>query len=1209
VTAASSGRPEFATNQPEGAQTVADAVAEMIACEAHRPELSLAIASAFFNPGGWQLLAKQLRRVGNVRLLLGAEPQRHTDPVVLRPGSVPARRAAEVALAEALSDQSAALATDRDLTAFTESTRATTADLIGWLRSGTVEVRRYTREFLHGKAYLIDNPALGVIAGSSNFTYAGLAKNRELNLGQYSQTTIDAVRHWFDELWREAESFDLASFYEQQIVPHEPWLVFLRMLWEAYGHQMNADDEAVAADPSLRDLLPFQKDGVGRARRILEKHNGVLIADEVGLGKTYVGGALIKDTVRSRRRVLIVAPKIIRDSVWKPYVDSQHLGGWVDAISYDDLLAERSSEGRRWRLDVARDPEEYSLVVLDEAHTVRNSDTNRAKALVEILKGNPRKEVVLLTATPVNNALRDLHSLMSYFIVHDDEFAEIGIPSLSAHFRAVDKLNPDDLSPEHLFDILDAVAVRRTRRFVRNHYVGQRIDESGATLVFPEPKVRRVDYELAPVIAGFFDTFAHALGADRDVDDPDLFFSGEIPTGGLCSIDSTRLTLAGYTPSRYQLVETDRRQRAAEVTVAGLLRSGLLKRFESSGYAFTSTCRKMAGTLEGLLKLIEGEGMVASGESLRDWMRVDLDDPADLNDWLATADYTTVAEFQLEALVNDIRSDITLLANMADKIESGISNGVDPKVSALTDTLVKVLAEADRDAAHRAAATLEAEPPAEESRDRDDRKVVVFSYFADTVYYLQDNIERILHDDRLAPYRGRVAFVTGSARKTPGHGVEAGSIEQAAAVAGFAPKTAGGKDAEGRLLAEDRYDLLVSSDVLSEGVNLQQAHNIINYDLPWNPMRLVQRHGRVDRIGSDHRFIYLWCFFPDVDLDRLLGLETILERKLAKASKSIGQGAVLPGIAASDDVVFNARNEQVKALAGGDATLFLDGGGALISGEEFRAMLRHAIENESLERRLEELPWGVGSGFSTDDRPPGLVFCARILNRADEPVFRFIPLTQTLLISGQETAESVSLPDDEPLAAHDTTDRTTLDGVPVDIVMDSLTALSMANPPHSDAPANLPADWLTLAYKAWATVQGHIANTWNSGLDTPTSGDSLPAVVREAVQHLLVHSTHRNRDDVDQAVRIYRRGQAARVTSIVRTVLRDDGLTDKGITDRLIELVDELGLTVPESRERRFPIRPEDVHLIAWMAIIPRAESSTTRPDVRPVILSDQNNS
>ena len=145
--------------------------------------------------------------------------------------------------------------------------------------------------------------------------------------------------------------------------------------------------------------------------------------------------------------------------------------------------------------------------------------------------------------------------------------------------------------------------------------------------------------------------------------------------------------------------------------------------------------------------------------------------------------------------------------------------------------------------------------------------------------------------------------------------------------------------------------------MLSEGVNLQQAHNIINYDLPWNPMRLVQRHGRVDRIGSKHSYVYLWCFFPDVGMDRLLNLERILHRKLMKAAKSIGTGQVLPGMAASDDVVFNARRDQIQSLAEGDNALFLGTSGGLIFGEEFRAMLRKAIENESLARKLEAMPW------------------------------------------------------------------------------------------------------------------------------------------------------------------------------------------------------------------------------------------------------------
>ena len=247
-----------------------------------------------------------------------------------------------------------------------------------------------------------------------------------------------------------------------------------------------------------------------------------------------------------------------------------------------------------------------------------------------------------------------------------------------------------------------------------------------------------------PVLAGFFDTFAHALGADRDPDEPDPFYAGEIPAGGLSTLDAARLTLAGYTPSRYRL---DKEYKPYEVQVAGLLRSGLLKRFESSGYAFCATCRKMADTLEGLTSLIQDEGRVASGESLRDWLRIDLDDPASLEEWESTADYDDASEYLTGPLIADISSDVTLLRQMADTVEAGLKPGGDPKVRALADTLIKVIAEAERDASLRAAAALSPDPAEKESRDRDDRKVLVFSYFADTIYYLQDNIDLILDSD------------------------------------------------------------------------------------------------------------------------------------------------------------------------------------------------------------------------------------------------------------------------------------------------------------------------------------------------------------------------------------------------------------------------------------------------------------------------------
>jgi hypothetical protein len=353
-------------------------------------------------------------------------------------------------------------------------------------------------------------------------------------------------------------------------------------------------------------------------------------------------------------------------------------------------------------------------------------------------------------------------------------------------------------------------------------------------------------------------------------------------------------------------------------------------------------------------------------------------------------------------------------------------------------------------------------------------------------------------------------------------------------------------------------------------------------------MRLVQRHGRVDRIGSRHDYVYLWCLFPDIGLNRLLNLEGILHRKLMKAAKSIGTGRVLPGIDTGDDVVFNARREQIESLAGGDNTLLLGTAAGLISGEEFRAVLRKAIENESLARKLEAMPWGIGSGFAASDRPPGYVFCAQILDRADEPAFRYVPLPTALIpqpgapalaaSSGSATVDRIPL---------HVADHPAIEGNPVDIVTDTLTALSAASPPESRAEPVLPDQWTELAYKAWAVAQADIARVWNESLDTTAAAGAVPAPIREEVRHLTLHGAHRTLADVDQAIKTYSRGQATRVTAMVRSVMRDEGLTDRTKTDRLIELIDELDLSAAEARPKRFPVQPPDIHLIAWMAISP----------------------
>src|SRR5690606_27873161 len=198
---------------------------------------------------------------------------------------------------------------DRDLTAFDPATDALIERLVAWLRSDKVEVRRLTNRFLHGKAYIVETGPDGVLAGSSNLTHAGLTSNLELNLGHYQPGVVCEVLDWFDDLWAEAEPYDLAGLYEQRFERYTPYEIYLRMLWERYH------GELVREEPkSGLHLTAFQRDGLYRALDYLERHSGVMIADGVGLGKTYLAGELLRQAVQERRqRALLVAPAALRD--------------------------------------------------------------------------------------------------------------------------------------------------------------------------------------------------------------------------------------------------------------------------------------------------------------------------------------------------------------------------------------------------------------------------------------------------------------------------------------------------------------------------------------------------------------------------------------------------------------------------------------------------------------------------------------------------------------------------------------------------------------------------------------------------------------------------------------------------------------------------------------------------------------------------------
>ena len=1120
-------KPDLAINDQD--RTVADALTGFIdhAATGFVGGATLNIATAYFNVGGYSLLADSLDRLNGVRILLGAEPtppERRRRKLDVEPAKP--ERAAQSRLDRALTDQERDLAIDRDLLGFSFEADYTSKRLVEWLRNGTVQVRRLETGFLHGKAFLVSDNSHGVLAGSSNFTYAGLTSNLELNLGSYSPHVVNQVKEWYQEIWEQASEYDLASLFETRFDPHDPHLVYLRMLWERYGADLQAEAESDPRGGHEIHLTSFQTDGLWRARRILAQRNGVLIADEVGLGKTFLAGELIREaTMERRQRVLVITPATLRDGPWRAFRSEHNLP--MELVSYEEMMADsrlNPSNRAQIKLD-ARDINDYAMVVIDEAHNLRNPATQRAEALRRLLAGSPPKQLLLLTATPVNNSLWDLYHQISYFLRNDAAFADIGIPSMKDHFARAMALNPDDLTPEHLFDVLDAVAVRRTRSFVKTYYPNDTIliDGREEIITFPTPRVLKVSYDFDAVLPGFFNRVAHALLHDdaRAPERPD---------------DRQTLTLARYVPSRYRIGEP---AESYEIQLAGLLRSGILKRFESSPHAFAQTCERMAKSHDAFLVLLE-HGRVATGDELADWMSTDSDDmdTADKHQDHHMGLSQEAAKYDIERLTHDVTADRDLLRSFASTANS-IDRPQDPNLAQLIEALSDIAAEASLTGVG-------------EGDIRDRRKVLIFTYYADTVDWIYEYlVDMVENDERLYAYRRRIASLSGST----------GAVNKERVIWGFAPRTTDAPEGA----RDDLYDIVVTTDVLAEGVNLQQARHIINYDLPWNPMRLVQRHGRIDRIGSPHSEVFIRCVFPDARLDDFLNLEDRLQMKIRQAAASIGVGEVLPE-QSGRDITFSETREEIERIRAQDSDFFERGGTArgALSGEEYRQQLRQAIEQGRREQ-IERLPWGSGSGMAANAGARGgnsYVFCARVGDR-DQPVFRYVAseLPNTSNSDGS------------------------MDGSKR-VVSDTLTCLDHARPPDGfDTPRALDDDAYMGAFNAWDIAKDDIVRKWNHLADKANLEPQLPPALLRAAEILRNHSpTGATQDDIDRAIDSLSAPYPVRTIRTIRAAMNssDDANQQAAF---ILEVVRTLGLE-PYVPPAPLPeITPEDVHLVCWLAL------------------------
>ena len=614
-----------------------------------------------------------------VRLLIGVEPQNLAG-------------SGQETVAGRFEQSVSALRRERDFSAFPAARRAVLERVTGFLESDQVEVRRYARRFLHGKAYIFgdfDGRTCGTgaaLVSSANLTQGGLVANLELGMVHYQCEVVRKALEWYQGLWEDAEDYRerLLELLRPPSLERDPGTVYLRALLELYGNDLDPDGADL---PESHSLTAFQRDGYARARRILNEHGGVLYADGVGMGKTEIGIEFIREYARERgQHVLVISPAQLRDRLWQQRLSEENLPG--DVVSYQELAQDRqlSSRGDSRVLRVNKDV--YRLVIIDEAHAYRNVD-NTWYAALDRLMGGESKKLLLLTATPVNNSLWDLHNLFLLFGRHDGAFSgePLRIPSLRKFFADAGASGSESPSEARLFPLIDALTVRRDRAFIKQHYSHERFSD-GTLVKFPEPKLCQRRYDLDNAHPGVVQAVYDGIDG---------------------------LTMARYRLSAYRV--DGQEESASEEALAGLMQSQFLKRFESSWYAALQTVNRMRDGNDAILRVIAERGVVPPAEVIRDLVGdADEDDSflsADLIDeaLAASGDGIPADRFN-DRFLADLENDRDALAAMSLQLRN-LEGRPDPKLEAVREVMSTTRA----------------------------RKVAVFTAFQDTAAYLKERIE------------------------------------------------------------------------------------------------------------------------------------------------------------------------------------------------------------------------------------------------------------------------------------------------------------------------------------------------------------------------------------------------------------------------------------------------------------------------------------
>jgi SNF2 family DNA or RNA helicase len=752
------------------------------------------------------------------------------------------------------------------------------AGIVQAIASGQIACRVYTKKKFHAKAYITHSKLAVVgssaLVGSSNFTSPGLTQNIELNV--QLRREVEELQQWYEDHWNLAEdvSADLLKVIERHVRNYLPFEVYAKALQEYFRNYEETAGDWERQQSVMYPLLDqYQRDGYGSLLKVSGKYGGAFLCDGVGLGKTYVGLMLIERLVKfERKKVLLIVPKSGREPVWESSL-RRHLPELFGDFSNLVLLNHTDLQrGGEWLERIERLKSQADVIVIDEAHHFRNpgSKTKRSRywALQDIAQG---KQVFMLTATPINNRLIDLQHLIEHFTQRKaDHFKDtLGIHSLPGHFRKLEKdlqkrlgqeLVQGELIGMEAGDLLSQdpllreLVVQRSRAYVKQSQIA-----SGAKQAqFPKREAPKVaDYSVKKTYGKLLTLLEKAFNKKQPL-----------------------FALPMYYPLGYSKIPLeDDFESNRQKQVVGLIRVLFLKRFESSARAFESSCQQLLLKVMAFVQVnsttkkeienferwrIRNADMLGHVDTRqKELFDPEVDDDADEDiipeELLDAASKLDRDLFDVPQILSESLQDLDQLAEFLNELRQ-FKPSHDDKLRALIDLL-------------------KTDPVLKK------HKVMIFSEFMATARYLATELDK-------AGIKG-IDQIDSATKRSRGD-----VIRQ------FAPYYNGMNSGQLDELGQRETRVLIATDVLSEGLNLQDATRLINYDLHWNPVRLMQRIGRVDRrmnpdiekkLIKDHPevkairgTVEYWNFLPPGELDELLALYKKVSQKTLVISKTLG---------------------------------------------------------------------------------------------------------------------------------------------------------------------------------------------------------------------------------------------------------------------------------------------------------------------------------